>query len=193
MVLVGSPPCTMMYILQILSLAKHGHDPAWMEAYIKKVEEAREHIKFCCKLYRLHAEAERYWVHEHPWPARSLRLAEIEEPSEDPRVCLVQAHQCRFGQTTDSMNDDKGLMPVKKPIGFLTNCWCIAEELDKTCEGGRVHGWLLSGRAAGAAKYPEGLCEAICKGIPTQKVHDRLYGTLGLYLVGNNTVGAIND
>ena len=38
--LVGSPPCTMMSILQTLNQAKHGDDPVCLEAFNKKVEEA---------------------------------------------------------------------------------------------------------------------------------------------------------
>ena len=125
--------------------------------------------------------------------AQSLRLPEIKGLSEDPRVSLVQAHQCRCGQATTTMDGSKSTLPVKQPTGFLTDSWCIGEEVDRKREVGHVHGWLLGGRAAGAAKYPEALCEAMCKGIQQQKIHVRLCGTQGLFLIGKSKTGIIDD
>ena len=193
LVLIGSPPCTMLPMLQNLNLARYGDDPVWTNAYNKKAEEARERMRFCCRRYKMQPEAGRVWVHEHPWLARSWKLSEIKELSEDPRVCLVQAHQCRFCQKTTAMDGSKGMLAAKKPTGFLINSWCIAEELDKQCEGGHVHGWLMGGRAADAAKYPEGLCEAVCKGIQKQKTHVRLYGTQGLFLFGKQKTKQVSS
>ena len=120
-------------------------------------------------------------------------MKEIVELSQDPRVCLVQAHQCWFGQTTSGPGGGCGDLHVKTPSGFLTNTWCIGEELNKQCEGGHAHGWRIGGRATSAAIYPDALCEAICKGSMKQKAQDRLYGIQGIYLCGKNKSYVIND
>lgn len=192
-VIVGWPPCTMISVLQNLNVAWHGHDPVWMEAYLKKVEEATVHIRFCCTLCHLQTRAGRYLLHEHPWSAQSWEMTAIHELSEGPRVCLVQAHQCRFGQVASGLAKDDENMLVKKPICFLTNSWCIAEEPDKRCMGGHPHGWLLGGRAAHSALYPDMLCESIYTGIMTEKAHDKLYGTQGIYLCDQHKSYVINN
>ena len=92
-------------------------------------------------------------------------MKEIRERSQDPGVLLVRAGQCQFGLKTKS-NDGTGLQePAKKPTGFLTNTQAIATKLNRQCKGGHYHGWLLGGRAAGTARYHDGLCEAGCEGV----------------------------
>ena len=56
-------------------------------------------------------------------------------------------------------------MPAKKKTKFMTNSHAIAAELKRVCKGEHEHQQLLSGRAAEAARYPKGLCEAICRGL----------------------------
>ena len=62
---------------------------------------------------------------------------------------------------------------MKKPTGFMSNSKFILEELDKKCPGDHKHVPLIAGRAAGAAIYPQALCEAICRGIAKQKKYDQ--------------------
>eukprot|EP00973_Karenia_brevis_P051875 7204816-Karenia_brevis.AAC.1 len=52
-----------------------------------------------------------------------------------------------------------------KPTKFMTNAMEVAKELRRRCDGSHKHQALLSGRAAGAARYPEALCRAICRGL----------------------------
>ena len=97
---------------------------------IANLEKAKRHVKFCCSLYKLQSKAGRYFLHEHPWTARSWNLDCVEEVSQLPNVQKVQTHMCRFGMEShiNEKNGEKG--PVMKPTGFLTNSWCVADELD---------------------------------------------------------------
>ena len=56
-------------------------------------------------------------------------------------------------------------MSAWRPTRFMTNSWAIAGELGKRCDGKRQHQQLVGGRAGPAARYPKGLCEAICMGL----------------------------
>ena len=51
----------------------------------------------------------------------------------------------------------------------MTNSQCIADELNKKCDGSHEHQALVSGRAKDAARYPEGLCRAVCRGLVKQR------------------------
>ena len=59
--------------------------------------------------------------------------------------------------------------PAKKPTKFLTNSTAIAGELKVRCDKSHDHQTLIGGRAAAAARYPKGLCRAICRGIVREK------------------------
>ena len=108
-------------------------------------------------------------MHEHPWSARSWALPSIQQLLNHPSVQVTQAHMCRFLMEThiDHRGGEKGL--VKKPTGFMSSRRCIIQELDRKCTGDYDHVPLVGGRAAGAAIYPQALCEAICRGIAKQK------------------------
>ena len=47
----------------------------------------------------------------------------------------------------------------------MTNFRCIARELIRSCNGQHTHQALVDGRAKDAARYPDGLCRAICRGL----------------------------
>ena len=70
---------------------------------------------FCCELYKLQAEAGRYFLHEHPAQATSWQLAEVRELLETNGVQRVVGDQCQYGQETGASD------PVKKPTGWLSN------------------------------------------------------------------------
>ena len=80
------------------------------------------------------------------------------------------SHMCRFGmQVKDSM----GLAPVKKLTRFMSNSNLILQELDRQCLGCPRHANLQGGgRAAQAAIYPKGLCQAVCRGVRRQREVD---------------------
>ena len=54
---------------------------------------------------------------------------------------------------------------AKKPTRFMTNSIEIHEELRRGCDGKHEHQQLVDGRAKAAARYPEKLCKAICRGL----------------------------
>ena len=65
-------------------------------------------------------------------------------------------------------------VPVKNPMGFLANSPCVAETLNKRCQGtggscSRARGGRhapCSGRIASEAQvYPKRLCRAVLKGV----------------------------
>ena len=96
-IVVGSPPCTMMSMLQERNKAVQGKDATLMQEFDRKFAEAVEHVKFCCVVYRLQMRCGRYWLHEHPLSARSWDIDEMVKLCADPRVTVVQAHQCQYG------------------------------------------------------------------------------------------------
>ena len=70
----------------------------------------------------------------------------------------------------DHRGGKKGL--VKKPTGFMSRIRYIIQELDRKCTRDHNHVPLVGGRAAGAAIYPQALCEAMCRGNAKQKRMD---------------------
>ena len=61
------------------------------------------------------------------------------------------------------------LLPDNK---FISNSWCVLNDLSTRCDQGHVHQRLIGGRGAAAAIYPVKLCRAICRGIANQKRYD---------------------
>ena len=120
--LIGSPPCTAFSSWQALNAARLG----WTAQDIKRRRaEGELHVRFCCELYKLQAEAGRYFLHEHPANAVSWQLAEVRELLKANGVRRVVGDQCQYGQET------RGGEPVKKPTGWLSNSSEILEALRK--------------------------------------------------------------
>ena len=72
---------------------------------------------------------------------------------------------CRFGLKTSQGE------PALKPTLLLTNIEALVAPLSKRCQGHHVkHGPLLSGEAAGAARYTNAFVDAILRGLK-QHVH----------------------
>jgi hypothetical protein len=78
-VLIGSPPCTYFSMLQELNIANNKHKPGWMDNFEAEREKAKQHVTFCCSLYRYQIDQGRHFVHEHPWSARSWALPSIQQ------------------------------------------------------------------------------------------------------------------
>ena len=69
--LIGSPPCTSFCSWQSLNAARLG----WTTKDVQRRRaEGELHVSFCCELYRLQADAGRYYLHEHPASAASWQL-----------------------------------------------------------------------------------------------------------------------
>ena len=83
-------------------------------------------------------------------------------------VLLIEADQCMFGLKTWGDGRSK-LVPAKKPTKFMTNSRALGKELCRKCDNSHEHQSLVDGRAAAAARYPDELCKAICRGIIKEK------------------------
>ena len=95
--LIGSPPCTAFSSWQALNAARLG----WTAKDVKRRRaEGELHVRFCCELYKLQAEANRYFLHEHPANATSWQLSEVQEMFESNGVQRVVGDQCHYGQET---------------------------------------------------------------------------------------------
>ena len=74
-------------------------------------------------------------------------------------VMTSKIDQCMYGLLTRGSSHDE-LLPALKPTRFASNSWFILEELTKRCDKSHSHQTLMGGRAAKAAEYPDGLCDA---------------------------------
>ena len=66
-----------------------------------------------------------------------------------------------------------GKAPAMKPTQFMSNSWCVLQELSVRRDKSHRHQPLMGGRAAKAAKYPDDLRKAICRGLVNQQKYDR--------------------
>jgi len=157
---IGSPVCTAFSRLQNWNFKKM--DPVIIK---KMIDEGTTHLKFCMELYRIQIDQGLYFLHEHPWSAKSWALSEVQNVLQDPSVVCVRGDMCCFG-----MYQDVGgrVELVKKPTGFMTNARAIAEELGIHCDGQHRHVHLLNGRAKRAEVYPDELCVRILRGLVSQ-------------------------
>ena len=78
-------------------------------------------------------------------------------------VTVVEADQGMYGHKTWRDKRSK-LVPAKKPTRFMTNSRALGKELSRKCDASHEHQSLVDGRAAAAARYPDELCRAICRG-----------------------------
>ena len=67
----------------------------------------------------------RFFLHEHPWTARSWFMLEVSQLSNIRHVRLVQGRICQFAMRSEC-NGSVG--PVLKPTGFLTDSFCVAHQ-----------------------------------------------------------------
>ena len=143
-----------------------------MAKFQDRMQQAKTYEKFCTSIYEYQRSKGRYFLHEHPWLATSWsqeRIAKL-ETLDDVRKVLT--HMCQFGMKSRTEGQGSELGPVLKAAGFPTKGVHIARELHKMCPRDHKHVNLVGGRAAGAAIYPDGLCQAICRGLAAQKRED---------------------
>lgn len=164
--LIGSPMCTAFSTLQQWSF------PRMEPGHLARMwEEATDHLRFCCKLYKKRREKGKKFLHEHPARATSWETEEIKGILKLKGVRRVTGNMCAFGMTS---RDQWGEGFVCKPTGFMSNSEEILEELERKCtnpqmrnegRGGEVHRHvpLLYGRAGPAAIYPPALVAAILR------------------------------
>ena len=163
--IIGSPMCRMFSSLQ--NITKNKRRPGWDERFV----EAKAHVKFVMEIYEEQRKNGRLFLHEHPAGATSWDMEEVRKMQQKTGVFLVTADQCMYGLVTWG-KDGTTLVPAKKPTKFLTNSIEIGEELQRRCKGEHVHQELIDGRAQWAARYPPGLCRAICRGLMRELSND---------------------
>ena len=110
-----------------------------------------------------------YFLHEHPWTARSWNETCVKNIAANDEVEIVKGDMCCFGMYQETQ---EGEMLVKKPTGFMTNAYAIARELEVKCNGLHKHVHLMNGRAKRAEVYPDELCYRILRGLLQQMRRD---------------------
>ena len=129
-------------------------------------------MRFVLKLYWKQVAEGRVFLHEHPRHATSWMLDEVRQMMKREGITIVEADQCMFGLKTWGDNRSK-LVPAKKPTRFMTNSRALGQEFNQRCDSSHEHQSLVDGRAASAARYPDELCKAICRGIIKEKMERR--------------------
>ncbi|CAK0857259.1 unnamed protein product [Prorocentrum cordatum] len=160
--LTGSPPCEKFSSLRVLS-AKFRTE----EQEAAEMEEARHHLKVAVDAYwRQLRKPGRYFLHEHPWSARSWNEDIVKELVAHPGVFTVKGPMCRRGmKLTNPRNGQEEF--VRKETGWVTNHPGLARRLQGTCSNvdGRTewhrHVTLVGGIARFAKVYPPKLVEAV--------------------------------
>ena len=84
-------------------------------------------------------------------------------------------------------NKKSELIPARKPTKFMTNSRALGRELTRRCQGIHKHQSLVDGRAGHAARYPEELCRAICRGIVKER-NERECGIRAAVEIGEGPV-----
>ena len=108
--LIGSPMCTAFSVLQGLNRWRMNPDK-WNAL----IEKGLRHMRFAIKLYRLQAESNRFFLHEHPSSATSWKMPEMLKLMSDLNVEKSVAHMCRYGMKSA---DEFGGGHLKKPTDF---------------------------------------------------------------------------
>ena len=156
---IGSPECRMSSTLQNLRV--------WGRRAEQELEEAKEHVRFVIKLYKMQIAAGRWFLHEHPVGATSWQMAEMVKLEKETGVTINVADQCMYGLKIRG-EDGEGELPARKRTKFMTNSYWIAMELRDKCDGRHRQQHLINRRAKLAAKYPKRVCQAICAGLRNQ-------------------------
>ena len=153
-VLVLCPPCGPFSQLQ----AWNYHHMDTKRAMLI-LEDGVEHLEFAMRLFAWQVRRGRVAVFEHPWGNRSWQEEAVKYCLSLPEVEVVRGDQCQFGLR---VRPEEELS--KKSTGFMTNGPEMKKILSKQCQGDHLHQHLVGGRAKGAERYPEELCQAIIRG-----------------------------
>ena len=164
-----SPPCTAFSRLQALN--RHVHGEEYRLKHDEAIKEATKHIEFSIRLARMQMKRGKWFLFEHPAYAETWELPCMQRLLATPGVDWQIGDQCQYGLVT---HDSEGReAPALKPTRFVSNAWCLLEELSKRCPRTHEHQALMGGRAAAAAEYPDGLCDAVCRGLVRQKEYQK--------------------
>ena len=135
--LVGSPPCTDWSSWNI----GINHKKMPPEEVQRRMKNARVHLKFVVKLYRIQLAEGRHFLHEHPAGARSWVEPYMVKLMQVPGVDSVVSHQCEYGLMSPDANGV--LQLVKKPTRWLSSSPAMLRRLSRRCSCKHVHQQLL--------------------------------------------------
>ena len=172
-VVMGSPPCT--EFSSLLHISKHKRDPKIVAA---KRARGVKHLENSVACYRRQMERGRYFLHEHPKSAESWQEKCVMDLEAEPSVFKITGPMCNWGMmATDRRSDPPRTGLVRKETTWMTNSPVLAQLLEGTCSNLRGGEWhrhvqLIGGLAAGAARYPPALVEAVLRGIKEQMMSD---------------------
>ena len=167
---IACPPCTDFCLLQNLNI--HVHGPEWEAHFLERKAKSIEHVKFCVRLFKQQIARGGYILFEHPSTASSWEeVAELKALLKVDGVEVQLADQCMYGLMTRGSSGNEA-MSAKKTTRFLSNSWCILDELSTRCDKSHTHQQLIGGRAKQAGIYPDKLCDAICTGLLRQQQYD---------------------
>ena len=161
LVLIGSPPCVAFSQLQTMIPDS--------DRKRRQLAEGIRHMEFMAKLYRKQVEGGRVFLHENPAHAKSWGLPCIRRLMRDLGGVCGRGRSMHV-RPEEWGNNKSQLMLAKKPTRFMTNSQVLGRELNRKCDKSHEHQPLLDGRTKDAARYPPGLCRAICRGISKEKM-----------------------
>ena len=87
-------------MLQELNKHLHRDDPRWLAKYDENLRKAKRHVQFCAEIYKHQSKCNRYFLHEHPWLARSWQLRCMKEIEELPGTARVRLDMCQYGMVS---------------------------------------------------------------------------------------------
>ena len=123
---VGSPMCAPCSNLQNLNM----RTPEGQAKVQQKEEEGDQHLEFCAQQYEAQMARGGYFLHEHPWSARSWKRPCMQRLAARDDVYVVTGDLCRYGLQSE---DEWGVGLAKKATNFMTNSPEIAKELSLRC------------------------------------------------------------
>ena len=66
-----------------------------MENIQERMQQAKRYLNFCLNIYEYQISQGRYFLHEHPWVATSLRLEGITKLEARDDVRKILTHMCQ--------------------------------------------------------------------------------------------------
>lgn len=157
-----TPTCTHWCSLQAVNVERMGR-----AEWARRMHESRVHLEFVCRMYKLQADAGRYYLHEHPATARRWKEQCVIRTMQATNGIQVSGDMCRFGMTTRRPGPYPGL--AFKTTTSMTNLLCIAHQLERPCLNkvfsttDHKHLRLEQGLCTQAQVWPPELCRAICR------------------------------
>ena len=156
---VISPICTMWSLMQNMN-QKHLNDPFKMKAYLKRLREAKELLRFGVKIAKVVRDYGGVFLIEQPLTSKAWQCDELYRLLQEEDVHMVRGDQCMYGLTDLSGN------PQLKPTGWCSNSEILLQHLDRKCDRQHSHSHILGSekgelKSKRAQIYPAALVQAI--------------------------------